>query len=201
MHTARSILSLLLLGVAACARPVAPPPDPVIVRDVHEDAGTVRAEQAVTVSATVVQIDQKDRLVTLLGPDGEEVLFRAGPEVRNLAQVKRGDMVQATYYESLAIDVRKPGEATPGVTAAADSDRAAPGERPGAATAESVTVTATVVKVDERKRTVTLRGPKGNVKTLPVKNPMHLGVVKAGDLVQVTYTEAIGIEVSPPTKQ
>ena len=120
--------------------------------------------------------------------------------MRNLAQVKRGDQVQATYYESLAIRVLKPGSAKPGITTASDVDRAAVGERPGAAAAETATVVATVTRVDRKNSTITLRGPKGNEKTLPVQNKEHLDAVKVGDLVEATYTEALGIEVVAPPK-
>jgi Cu/Ag efflux protein CusF len=194
-----AVTILFGFGLAACASKVAPPPEPVVVSDVEEDPGKVRAEESVTVSATVQAIDHESRVVTLLGSDGEEVVFRAGPEVRNLAQVKKGDVVQVTYYESIAIEVKKPGTATPGVTTAVDTDRAAVGEKPGAVAAESTRVVASVVRIDKKHQTVTLKGPLGNVKTLPVKNPMHLDAVKVGDLVEVTYTEAVGVAVVPPT--
>lgn len=192
--------ALCLAGFAACASKTAPPPAPVVASDVQESPGKVMAQQAVTVTATVKDVDQRSRVVTLLASNGEDIVFRAGDDVRNLDQVKRGDQVQATYYESLAIQVLKPGSAKPGITTATDADRAAPGEKPGGAAAQSTTVVATVVGVDKKKSTVTLKGPKGNVKTLPVQNPMHLDAVKAGDLVEVTYTEAIGIAVAPPAE-
>ena len=67
-----------------------------------------------TVTATVEAVDQTTRMVTLKGPKGNTITFKAGEEVRNLPQVKVGDQVEAKYYESLVVDVKKPGEATPG---------------------------------------------------------------------------------------
>jgi len=192
-------LALCAASFAGCA-PTATPPAPVVASNVQETPGKVQAQQATTVTATVEDIDQRSRVVTLLTASGEEVVFRAGPEVRNLAQVKRGDQVQATYYESLVIEVLKPGTAQPGVTTMSDADRAKLGERPGAAAAESTTVVVTVVRVDKKNATVTLKGPRGNVKTLPVRNPIHLDAMKAGDLIQVTYTEALGVAVTPVAK-
>ena len=52
-------------------------------------------------------------MVTLERGDGSEVTFQADAAVRNLAQVEVGDEVTATYYESLAYEVKKPGTATP----------------------------------------------------------------------------------------
>lgn len=195
-----AIAALLVLTLGACQPKVSPPPEPVVASDVQETPGKVSAQQATTITATVKDIDQASRVVTLLTASGEDVVFRAGPEVRNLAQVKRGDQVQATYYESLVIQVMKPGTVKPGITTASDTDRAKLGERPGAATAASTNVVVTVVKVDKKNSTVTLKGPRGNVKTLPVKNPIHLDAMKAGDLIQVTYTEALGVAVVPVAK-
>jgi len=189
--------ALLVLVLGACSPKVSAPPAPVVASDVQETPGKVSATQAITVTATVQDVDQKNRVVTLLTASGEDVVFRAGPEVRNLAQVKRGDRVQATYYESLVIQVLKPGTAKPGIRTATDTDRAKLGERPGAATAQSTTVVATVVRVDKKNATVTLKGPRGNVKTLPVKNPIHLDAMKTGDLIEATYTEALGVAVTP----
>jgi Cu/Ag efflux protein CusF len=189
--------ALLALVLGACAPKVSAPPAPVVASNLQETPGKVSAQQATTVTATVKDIDQESRVVTLLTASGEDVVFRAGPEVRNLAQVKRGDHVKATYYESLVIQVLKPGTAKPGITTTSDADRAKLGERPGAAAAESTTVVATVVSVDKKNATVTLKGPRGNVKTLPVRNPIHLDAMKAGDLIEATYTEALGVAVTP----
>jgi len=46
-----------------------------------------------TVTATVVKVDQKTREVTLKGEDGEEFSFVASEDVKNLAQVKPGDVL------------------------------------------------------------------------------------------------------------
>lgn len=161
----------------------------------------IAAEEAVTVSATVESIDHATRMVTLRGPEGKTINFRAGPEVRNLAQVQQGDVVQVAYYESLAWHVRKPGEATPGVAAAAAVGRAEPGEKPGAAGIEAITVTTTIEAIDRAARTVTLKGADGKLATIPVKNPANLEGVAVGDLVEITYTEALAISVETPAKK
>jgi hypothetical protein len=59
------------------------------------------------VTATVEGIDYAKRLVTLKGPEGNMVTFKAGEAVRNLDQVKVGDKVVAVYLESVAVFVRR----------------------------------------------------------------------------------------------
>jgi hypothetical protein len=100
---------------------------------VQRTAEGMRASDQVTMRATVVAIDHDKRLVTLRGPEGNEETFKIGPQARNLSQVRKGDEVVATYYEAVAVKLRKPGEATPGVTTAQDVVRAAAGEMPGGA--------------------------------------------------------------------
>jgi Cu/Ag efflux protein CusF len=53
--------------------------------------------------------------------------------------------------------------------------------------------------VNPKRQTVTLRGPKQTV-TLKVRDPKQLKLVKAGDQVEATYTEAAAISVEPAPK-
>ena len=63
-----------------------------------------------------------------------------------------------------------------------------------------VTAIADVTAVDPKKSTITLKGPRGNVVTLDVKNPDQFKVVKVGDQVEVTYTEALALSVEAAPK-
>jgi hypothetical protein len=58
-------------------------------------------------------------------------------------------------------------------------------------------VSAQVVAIDKATRTVTLKGPKGNEVTLDVRKPEQFNVVKKGDQVEMTYTEALALAVEP----
>lgn len=201
MMTLRATLASVacLLVLSACAKQSPPPPSVAVAAEAGETkGGGLQASDAVRVTATVEAIDQKTRKVTLLKPDGQRSTFTAGPEVRNLAQVKKGDQVVATYLESVAVRLRKPGEATPGVSVAEESTRARPGEKPGAAEAQVTTITAKVVGVDQKKQTVTLEGPEGRRVPVKVKDPTQLAKVKTGDLVEITYTEALALTVEKP---
>ena len=54
-----------------------------------------------------------------------------------------------------------------------------------------------MVAVDPKKSTITLKGPRGNVMELNVRNPDHFKVVKKGDQVEVVYTEALAMSLTP----
>jgi len=201
IQVAVAATACLALGIAGCAAKAAAPAAPAVpaAPAAALPSGTV-GENAVTATATVKSIDQKTRQVTLQRPDGSLIKFRAGDEVRNLAQVKAGDTVSVTYYESLAYEVVKPGQGTPGAAVAEELGRAKPGEKPGAAGARVMTMTSTIVGIDKTAGTVTLRGPDGQDSIIKVRHPEKLNQVTTGDLVNITYTEAVGISVQAPGK-
>ena len=188
-----------LLALAACQTTTETPvPEPRVATTERQAPGRVERENVVKVSAVVDEIDHGTRMVTLRRSDDSLLTFRADDSVRNLDQVSRGDIVEATYYESVAVNLRKPGEVTPGVSAASATGRTPLGEMPGAAGARSYTVVATIRALDRAKQTATLEDDKGNLRTIDVKNPEHFDVAKVGDLVEITYTEAVAISVDKP---
>jgi hypothetical protein len=163
-------------------------------------SGTV-AQNMVYVRATVVAVDQKKRLVTLRKADGGTDTIAVDEQVRNLPQVKKGDQVVVTYYEAVAYAVRRPGEATPGVTVAEGVARAKKGEKPAGVGVREVTVTATIEAIDKKKPSVTLKGPGGKVVTVVPRDPKNLERVAVGDLVDITYTEELAIAVEKAPKR
>lgn len=73
---------------------------------------------------------------------------------------------------------------------------AAAAATPGAVVADSVKVEAEVMAVDMKTRTVTLKGPEGNVFDVVVgKGVKNLGQVKVGDRVVTEYFEALAIKL------
>jgi hypothetical protein len=54
----------------------------------------------------------------------------------------------------------------------------------------------TVTKVDKEARTVTFRGPRGNLGTLNVpKESQNFGQVKPGQKYKMTYVEAVAVDI------
>jgi Cu/Ag efflux protein CusF len=190
MTTPRASMTAACLAAALCfaalARAEAPAP--------AAKGETVIA--SATVTATVVKVDPETREVTLRSEDGKEVSFVAGEEVKNLAQMKPGDVVTATYAEALAYEVMKGGE-TVAPASVVGGAAAVPGERPAAGIARQTTATVMITEIDRNAPSVTFKGPQGNVRTIKVMHPEKLEGVSVGDTVQLTFTEAFGIKVEP----
>jgi hypothetical protein len=157
-------------------------------------AGTA-VHETVTASATVVRVDAKRRLITFQGADGRRITTRVHARVADLERLRPGDVVTATYYESIAYDVKKPGQAVPGVAEAEDVTGGA--GAPGGSDARSITVTAPVGAVDRGAGTLTLHAPDAAPVTVRVKDPRALSAVKPGDLVEITYSEAVTVALDP----
>jgi Cu/Ag efflux protein CusF len=186
--------SLALATIAAAIAGFAP--------RVAADEGTSRVIHAdsVKVTATVEAIDLPNRIVTLKDKDGVVTDLQVGKEVRNLAQVKKGDQVVAIYREAVAYEVLKAGTAMPSSDESVVADRAKLGDKPAADVTKVQTLTSEITAIDKKASEVTLKVPEGHQVTVKVKDPKKLDGVSVGDLVQLTYTRAVAIAVKPAPK-
>ena len=195
MSVVMGVCTIVAVGCAKDERAVSAP-----ATTVSESRERGSASQTVTTTAIVQDVDQKTRVVTLRTADNEIVHFQVGDEARNLPQVRKGDHVTVTYYESLAIKLREAEGEKPGMTVAESMERAPLGAKPGGMVVRETTLTAKVTAVDRKKQTVTLEGPQGGKVTLKVEDPANLELAKVGKLVVATYREAVSIAVQKPTK-
>ena len=158
----------------------------------------VGAADVTTLTAKIEAVDQGSRTVTVKGPMGRVVTLRVDPKVKNLAQVKVGDEIVLKYAEAISVKLDK-GSAGRSETVTTTAPVAAPaGAKPGGAVAQQTVIVANVQSVDAKRQEVLLQGPNGNYVEVKVKDPNVFNNVKVGDSVQVTYTEALVIDVVTP---
>jgi len=146
-------------------------------------------------TATVESLDYKTRMATLKAENGNTLTFRVSDEVKNLEKVNVGDKVKFQYYESVAWEVKKAGEATPSMTRSEGVKRSGAEHLPAKLEATQTTVTTTIEAIDKKNQTVTLKGPEGNSVVVKARHPENLEKVKTGDKVVITYTEALAVSV------
>ena len=155
-------------------------------------------QDVVEATATIEAIDPENRLLSLRGPGGAATI-QAGPEVRNFDQIRVGDEVKVTYTAALGAEITKSKEA-PTTTLDTAAYRAPAGAKPGAAVGASVSTTVQIESVDTSFDAVTFKRPDGFVRTIAVSSPegkKFIRTLKKGDMVDVTYTEALAISVVP----
>jgi hypothetical protein len=182
---------VLVLGAALASRAAAEDP-----KAAPQKIGT---SEAVMVKATVEAIDPAARTVTLKGPRGKSFTVSVDEKFKGLSGVKVGDEVVATYYEAVAFELKKPGEAVPGKTVKEGVGPGGKGAGKGAS-GRQVTVVAPIEAIDEAKGTVRLKAPDGKSVEVTARDPKNLKKVKVGDLVEITYTEALAVSIEPASK-
>lgn len=156
-----------------------------------------KMESVVEARATVTAIDLPQRKITLKDTKGGAVVVEVPEEVKNLDQMRVGDEVVVSYTEALAWQVKPASKGAPGVSADAGVTTAKPGDKPGATLGRTITLTATITGIDLASGTVTLTGPDGISQTIKARDPSNLKKVQVGDLVDITYTEAVAVSVRP----
>ncbi len=164
------------------------------------EPGKAAIMETVKVTAGVAAIDKATRMVTLKTAKGQMLEVVAGPEVKNFDQIKVGDQLVVQYAQALTLELKKGGGVRE-ITQDSGVVKAKPGEKPAVAGAREVTIIADVIAVDPKKSTITVKGPRGNVKDLMVQNPDQFKVVKVGDQIEAVYVEALAISVEPAPKK
>jgi NMD protein affecting ribosome stability and mRNA decay len=187
------------IGVLALALGVAAPASAQMEREqaTGRQMGVASSERA---TATVTKIDKEQRKLWLRDAQGKEIELKVGPSVQNFDQIRVGDRVTAQYTQAVVLAIRKPGEAAPEMGTRQRVERAPAGQRPEGMISQQTTVTGQVVSVDSAKNSVVLRTPEGKTETFNVKDPdlqRKLPQLRAGDQVDVTYSEALAIAVQP----
>ncbi|HEY8514746.1 MAG TPA: hypothetical protein VIS07_04430 [Candidatus Binatia bacterium] len=164
--------------------------------DQGKPSGVVQ-EGMVQTSAKVLKVDKAKRMVTFEGQDGDPVTMHVPESVQNFDQIDPGDRLVTTYYESVAYEVRKSDGSAPSIGTAAEVDRAKEGQKPGVIGAQTVTLTMKITDVDKQESEITLEGPDGTLRTIKVRDQDKLGQLEVGDMVDITFTEAIAVTVEP----
>jgi hypothetical protein len=179
----RHAIAALALLVSLAAAPWAEAQKPV-----------VRAN-TVTETVTITGIDSTTRRITVRNAKGEEQTVSIGPAVQRFNELKVGQQVQARYYESLVFAVHPPKQAPKGTVGTVDIVTSS--GTPGVTGAVQMATTVTVTAVDQQAGSITVRTEDGRVVSRKVENPKNLDGVKVGQQIDITYTEAVVVEVLP----
>jgi hypothetical protein len=183
----RSIALCSVLLLAACAT--------------GQQPGPSREETAVqSFRARVGAIDHATRVVTLVNDAGDKLTFRADEGVRNLGQVKVGDVVQGDLVEKLLVEARPATaeEREAPVQVAEGGVRAEPGQKPAGLYVRELKSVFTVASIDKAAGGGELRDANGELHFVKARDPAVLDRLSVGDTVVVTYTEALRLEVVAP---
>lgn len=151
------------------------------------------ATQKVQLTTVVEAVDREARTVTLKGPQGNTRTLQAREDSNNIDQIEVGDLVNVEYVQNMSIEVfandgMEPGAGVMGATATNKE-----GETPGVMEMQTTVVTAIVEDINIEANTFKLRWPEGEIMEYEARDPENLKKADVGDLVVVTYTQAIAL--------
>ncbi len=152
--------------------------------------------QPVHIQAKIASIDRAARVVTLRGPEGNEVDVAIGPQVQNFDQLNVGDTVDMLYKNALLVSADKVTGKDTGIRKRVDTNVYIPASS-GYDTARQVEVEASIQRINLKKRQVTLRGAYRTV-TLDVSKDVDLKSYKVGDMIHAVFVSAYAVQVTPP---
>lgn len=158
----------------------------------------------VEVSTKVLDVNYDKRLLTLEGPTaGNNLTIKVSQDVKNLKEIKKGDLVNVKYNESLAWVLKKhekKQDTSKTVTSSTTVENTG-NKKPEYTENQQIDIVATIQSINKEKPSVTLKGPEGNLVTLAIKDKSNLQNVKVGDQVDISYTESMAVAVEKAPKK
>lgn len=149
-----------------------------------------------TITATVEAIDARTRTLTVKGPKGNFVPITVPESVERFSDIKVGDSITARYYDTIVLRVKPAGEAAVDSTSQGVTKGTSGSTARTAATQR--TITATIVAIDPKVPSITFKGEKVDwAYSSRVADTAALAKVKVGDRVDITWTEALTVSLTP----
>jgi hypothetical protein len=163
---------------------------------VATDKPSISTTQKIQLTTVVDAIDREARTITLKGPEGGTRTIQMMEDSNNIDQIVVGDTVNVEYVQHMSIEVMANDGMEPGTGTMAAVARNAEGETPAGMVMETTVTTATVEDINIEANTFKLKWPGGEIKEYEAQNPENLKKSEVGDLVVVTYTEAIALSLN-----
>jgi hypothetical protein len=158
---------------------------------------TITGEMTV-VKGTVEAIDHAKRVLTIKDSKGKFVTLDVPEGAERFPQIKVGDTISLRYYDNVVIRLKQPGEKPVDTSSGAVTPAA--GDKPAGTVATQRTITATIQAIDPAVPSITFVGPNGWNYSRRVADKKLLAQVKVGDKVDITWTEAVIIDMKAGQK-
>jgi len=158
-----------------------------------------REDQALaTMTAKVAEVDLEKRELTLKTSQGDPVTLVVDKSVKRLDEIKPGDEITARYYLSMAAELRDPtpAEKEKPITIVEGAVTAPGSSAPAAEGLRVIKVVASIEGLQRASKTVTLKCPSGKYLTVKAKDVDKLEKLHLGDIIVVTFTEGLAVEVN-----
>ncbi|WP_243048211.1 copper-binding protein [Dyella sp. RRB7] len=197
----RSLIALACTTLFSIGTTWAAPNDAVVTLPAVEvNAFSLEQHQA-SLHTTITQVDPAKRTITLKGPGGHEETVEVGSNAGSLKDLKVGDQVDTHYQRDVALQILPAdGYDQPGIEYSGSMAASNSANDPTIHSSYTETLTTTLSAISLDHETLTLTAADGHSRTIDVRkleDRNKLSKLKVGDLVRVTYAEAMAISLQP----
>lgn len=191
MRLARSLMGRLLGCVLAGSLTVALAAGPPTLRG--------EGSRVIEATATVVRINRSTRQIVVRTPEGDEIKLRVDPAVGRFEEIRKGDVINATYRAAFVGELRQPtpeerAEPWLELNAAQKSDLDLP---PAAKATQVIRAVCEIIAVNRKLYSVTVRDPHKRLRVIENIDPEDLAPVQVGDEVVFTFTQSVAMALEP----
>ena len=188
MGRSRIVLAVLMVGLMLVST--------ALFAEKSEERRPPREKwELIAIDATIEAIDHKSREVTLRGPMGNLMTVEADDRIERLNEFKVGDIIHAEYWTYLKAEFRNPtpAEKDEPLAILVEGAKAPEGWDPSVEIGAVVQAVVTIEIIDRPDMLVTVKGPGGNYVSIPVEDPALLEKLRIGEVVVLTYAEALAL--------
>jgi hypothetical protein len=163
---------------------------------------TKERSELVEVEGTITKIDKETREITIMGSNGELDTITAGEEVERFDEIEVGDVIKLEYIKFLRAEFRSPTpeEVEEPLVVLAEAEKAGMDTEPGAAVGAVVKAVVTIQVINLPFMYAVVEGPNGNLTTIDVKDEELLKQLHVGQIVILTYGEAVAVSLDKKTE-
>lgn len=170
-----------------------------VVPEAEESVTEIREEwDVITVTGTVTEIAKETRQITLMGSEGNLVTVTAGEEVERFDEIAVGDEITFDYVVYVMAEFREPTpeELAEPLVIIAEAAKAPEDLAPAGAVGAMVKAVVTIEALNRPFMLGTVKGPRGNYLTLPMKDAAFMETLHIGQVLILTYAEATAVSLT-----
>jgi hypothetical protein len=175
-HPALAALAIVLLAPA---------------RGAAQENRTTRDTMALT--ATVERIDLFSRSLTVKASDGLTHVIYVGPELEVFRELQKGDAVVVRFVESVIVELTPGAKLTSLVDTTNDAKKAP--EAAQGDVLQQIKAVVSIESVDLPMQVIVYKGADNRRVQRQVSDPRLLQGLKAGDVIEITYTRERAIDL------
>jgi len=152
---------------------------------------------------TVTDINKVNMEVTLIDAEGGLMTITASDSVERFDEISVGDVVSLEYWTYIMAEFRQPTpeEVEEPIVLVAEGGKAPEGVDPGAVVGAVVRAVVTIEALNRPNMLATVRGPRGNYVTIPMEDQALIEQLHLGQVVILTYAEAIAVSLQKITSK